>query len=251
MVLRYRVDIDGVAGGPWMGHLLDEIGCIWMTPTGGTVMEQASAAIVSFRDWLRRNGEPGVAEATPDRGKVEVGLVQEVADFGQSGAAVGLFPWDLAPATEEEIRTAVRRLGYARRDLLELVVSLPVEALDWQPPRNQRTIRQNLIHVRNAQGFYITRVFGWDHAAKLLPDPWPEDNLFASMSWVMERVVSAFLAMPEELRSGTFQAEQPSETWTARKMLRRIVEHEREHLEVVRRTAQAWAGEPMDTRPWV
>lgn len=251
MTRKYRIDIDGISGGPWMGHLLHEIGCIWLAPTRGAVMEQAPEAIAAFYAWLRRHGEPGLVEVRPDPTQIVAGHTQEIVSFGQSGAAVGVFPWDLEPVTEQEIHIAVRRLGHARRDLLELVAALPEEALDWAPPGNRRTIRKNLIHLRNAQGFYITRLFGWDRALALLPDPWPEENLFSSLSWVMERVSGAIVAMPEELRTGTFLAEQPSETWTARKMLRRIVEHEREHVEVVRRTAQAWAGEPADTRPWV
>lgn len=252
MALTYRVDIDGAAGGPWMGHRLDEIGCIWLAPTAEAALDLAPEAMAAFNDWLGHHGEPGVAAGTaPDPQQVEAGLVQEVVDFGQSGAAVGLFPWDLAPATADDIRTAVRRLGYARRDVLELVAGLPPQALDWQPPENRRTIRQNLIHVRNAQGFYLTRVFGWDVAATVLPDPWPDESLSASLAWVTTRMVNALVEMPEELRSGTFQAEQPHETWTARKMLRRIVEHEREHLEVMRRTARAFAGERVDTRPWM
>jgi len=238
------VYLDGSPGGHWMGHFLEETGCIWISPAREGAAASAAGEIVEFYSWLRRHGEHSApasqAQVSADV-EVEVQIVeaQEVGSFGQSGAAVGFFGPDREPVTQADILTAVRRLGYARRDLLEAVAGLPEEALDWRPPGGKRTLRANLHHVRNCHGWYLTRVMGWKTAEAVLPEPWPEDT-FESLEWVMRRAVDAVLELPGGLRSGVYRADRPAEDWTARKMLRRFVEHEREHVEVVRRTLGWW-----------
>jgi hypothetical protein len=214
-----------------MGHLLAEPGCIWLAPTPAETVARAPAAIAGFYGWLRQHGEPRMAQ------------------FGQSGGAVGLFAADHIAVNAADIATAVRRLGYARRDLLEAVAELPAEALDWAPPDGKRTIRRNLQHVRDAQGWYLTRVLGREAVETLLPEPWPEET-FASMNWGLQHCTRALLGLPESLRSGIYRAEGSDEDWTPRKMLRRCVEHEREHVEVVRRTIAAWRDGGPVARPW-
>lgn len=233
------VYLDGSRDGHWMGHFLEETGCIWIAPTRELAAAAAAAEISRFQTWLRLHGEAHdrpreAAGSVPDQA-VEIVEAQEVENFGQSGAAVGFFGPDLAPATNDDILTAVRRLGYARRDLLETVAGLPAAALDWKPPGGKRTVRENLYHVRNCHGWYLTRILGRTAVETLLPEPWPEDP-FDSLEWVIRRATEALLALPEGLRQGALRADRPPESWTARKMLRRFVEHEREHVEVVRRT---------------
>ncbi len=275
--MHQLVYLDGAPGGPWMGHALAEVGCIWLGPNQGQVISQAPGAIARFYEWLAKHGErrlsqgraggvgarvragagPNAARpngAGPDGGRpdesrvplvmardvrAQVVEIQEIPGFGQSGAAVGFFSPDMKPVTDEDIATAVRRLGYARRDLLDVVGRLPQPALDWQPPGGKRTIRQNLVHLHNCHAFYLSRVLGREGTEAVLPEPWPQDTL-TCLEWVRERMTAALPELPSNLRSGVFRAEEPAEQWTARKMLRRFVEHELEHLEVVGRTVEAW-----------
>lgn len=232
--MHAMIYLDGETGGRWMGHALAEVGCMWRAESQAEAEALASSAIREFYEWLRRHGEPGVE--VPATLTIEVAAVTEIPNYNHSGAAVGTWETDYMPVTDTDIATAVRRLGYARRDLLELTAGLLPEVLDWAPPGEKRTIRRNLRHVRNCHGWYLTRVLGYDRVAEILPEPWPEEDSFFCLSWVMERAVNALLDLPQELRSGVYHAPQPAEPWTARKMLRRFVEHEREHVEVVRHT---------------
>ncbi|GIP31584.1 hypothetical protein [Paenibacillus sp. J2TS4] len=45
---NFRIDMDGRNSGPWMGHCLSEMGCIWLadTPQGVLPHEREHAAIV-------------------------------------------------------------------------------------------------------------------------------------------------------------------------------------------------------------
>lgn len=222
-----------------MGHALAEMGCVWFGSSQGEVITRAPAAIAGFYEWLKKHDEPGV-EPVPARDvKAEVVEIQEVPGFGKSGSAMGFFAPDAQPVTEEDIAAAVRRLSHARRDLLGVVRGLPPQALDWEPPGRKRTIRRNLVHVCQRQGFYLSRLLGMEGVRAVLPEPWPEDT-FTCLDWVMDQTVAALLDLAPELRVGVVRAEEPAEVWTARKMLRRFVEHELEHLDVVRRTTEAW-----------
>lgn len=240
--MRCTIYLDGAPGGPWMGHLLQETGCMWLGASREDVLSRAPGEIAAFYAWLRAHGEPGVSVPDPAAIGVTVAEAQEIDGFGQSGAAVGFFGPDRRPVTDADIAAAVRRLGYARRDLLELVASIPPAGLDWVPPGGKRTVRQNLTHVRNCHGWYLTRVLGWARVEALLPEPWPEETM-SGMNWVMERAVAALLDLPPDLRGGTYRAERPDEDWAPRKMLRRFVEHEREHVEVVGRTIGWWRAQ--------
>ncbi len=233
-MVTYGVCLDGAHGGPWMGHVLELMGCMWLAQEEAAVAARASRAVSSFLEWLQRHGEANVVPLCPEDIQIEVVDVQQVPGFGKSGAAVGFFDWDLQPAEDADISTAIRRLGYARRDLLELVVGLPPAVLDWQPPNGKRTVRENLLHVRDAQAFYLHRILG-EGVWEVLPKPWPADT-FASLEWVRDRAVATLLELDPCLRGGVFHAEAPREDWTVRKMLRRFVEHELEHVQVIRRT---------------
>jgi predicted RNase H-like HicB family nuclease len=237
--MHFDIYIDGHPETHWMGHALAETGCIWITPTREEVAAAAPEAIAGFCAWLRRHGEPRAAAVQPGEITVAVIETREVPRLGISGAAVGFFEPDREPVTDEAIAVALRRLGYARLDLFEAVSMPSPEALHWRPPGKERTITENLLHMRNAQFFYLDRLFDKAALNALLPPPWPEAT-FESLQWIHAQVQRILLELPERYRAGIFPAREPQEDWTARKMLRRFVEHELEHLAVVRRTAGQW-----------
>ena len=241
-----RVYLDGAPGGPWMGHALDEVGCIWRASKQSEAITKAPQAISRFFLWLAAHDEPqpsgpkpgqavSQAAVAPGDIRAEVVEIEEVPGFGKSGSAVGFFGPDLEPVTDEDIARAIRRLGYARKDLLGLVAGLSAETLDQSPPARKRTIRKNLSHVAQCHAFYLSRVLGDDRTREALPGAGPKDTL-SLLDWTMSRSVEALANLPAELREGVFPAAEPAEDWTARKMLRRFVEHEVEHVEVVRST---------------
>jgi len=103
-----------------MGHALEEVGCIWLGLDPDRVEAEAPVAISRFLGWLRLHGEPGF-DAAASEGEVyaQVAQVQEIDGFGHAGAAVGFFKPDLELVHDGDIATTVRRLGYAKRELLE------------------------------------------------------------------------------------------------------------------------------------
>lgn len=227
-----EIYIEGHPDTHWMAHLLDEPGCIWIAEDKDKLMAQGLGAVDKFMHWLEQNGEP--RRRLHGKSKLEVADIQEIPQLGQSGAAVAIFTPDYNRILKEDIALVIRRLGYARRELLELVTALHVDVMDWQPPGGKRTLRQNLEHICNCQWFYLSRILGMDLQDRVTGSR-PEDTMQA-LHWMQQNITRILLGWPPTLSNGVFKLDKPSEDWTPRKMLRRILEHELEHLWVIRRT---------------
>lgn len=149
---------------------------------------------------------------------------------GTPGDQVARFASDREPPSDEEIEQALRWLTYSRRDLLELFEGLPPEALDRQATAGEWTLRTILQHVAGAEAWYLSRL---DEESPGNPSA----TLEAVRNWAVVRLRQ--ITGLERRRVNVHRGEE----WTARKVLRRFLEHEQEHLaqlrELVKRHHQA------------
>jgi len=233
---RYRVYLEIAPGGLTMAHLPDLPGFLVRAPSPGQALEQVPEAVRSYYAWLRGHGE-----ATPveEEKAIEIEVAGESSGFGpfESGDAAALFPPDQAAISPEEMEHLFRRMGYSRADLLELVRDLPDGVRDWRPDPHTRTIRQVLRHVGNAEEWYVSRIVSPD----TLPAEWEHDEAMPILEFLeMERctAVERLRGLSQAERSEVFHltrwTQHPEEPWTARKVLRRFLEHEREHSDEIR-----------------
>jgi len=171
-------------------------------------------------------------------------------DFG-SGDDVGFYIPDLVPVSPDEVERYLRIAGWAHEELLRLLEPMGDEVLDWKRDERTRTIREIALHVVRANLWYMTRVIddpteagmpevisGADHAV----DASPEAVLDAiKVTWEAFRRFARGLAHDRRTRVvvPTWYASIP-ERWTARKMLRRSIEHCREHTRSVEQVLSAW-----------
>jgi predicted RNase H-like HicB family nuclease len=138
-----------------------------------------------------------------------------------SGSRGGLLPTDLIPVEADELAEHLRRIKYSRRDLLEVMARIPAELLAARPSPKQWTIRETLQHVAAAEQFYLSRLF---RLARFQPQPTPLDRLRTVRD-------AAYRLLPNcDLRRANRTVRKFSEPWTLRKVLRRFLDHEREHL---------------------
>jgi uncharacterized damage-inducible protein DinB len=130
-----------------------------------------------------------------------------------------------------------RLMAYARADLLDYLHDLSSDVLDWQPDPQSFSIRRLPRHIGNAEEWYVSRIV----TPETLPPEWEHDEDMSILDFLeMER--STAVARPRELteeeRSSVFYptrwTQHPEEPWTARKTLRRFLEHEREHSAQIR-----------------
>ena len=124
--------------------------------------------------------------------------------------------------------------------MLNLVSGLGNEILDWQPPGKPRTIRNTLKHIGFVEWWYITRL------DVELPTKFPK-NVFNLLNYTRKIVVDYLQNFPKEKRSGVFQPKRDvgrraktCNLWTARKVLRRLVDHERLHTKYIEKVLQMY-----------
>lgn len=232
---RYSAYLETADDGMCMAHVAELPGCFVRAPEQEAALRLLPMAIADYYDWLRRHGEPAPLPAEP----VEVEVAGESPGWGpfDPGDTAALFPPDREPTTLEEMERYFRLMAHNRTDLLALVQEPTDDLLDWRPDPEAYNLRRVLRHIGNADQWYVSRIV----PPETLPAEWEEDEdlpPFEFLEMARRTAVARLRRLTEEERSGVFYptvwTDHPEEPWTARKVLRRTLEHEREHTEQAR-----------------
>jgi predicted RNase H-like HicB family nuclease/uncharacterized damage-inducible protein DinB len=236
----YSAYLEIAADGTCLAHVLALPGCTVRASTREEALRRLPEAIREYHAWLARHGEKGpLLEES-----MHVEVAGESVGFGpfDPGDAAALFPPDQRPVSVHALDRHLRLMEYSRADLLALVQELPDDVLDWQRVPQEMTIRRVLRHVGNAEEWYVSRIVPLD----TLPPEWDQDHTLPLLEFLeMERrtAVNRLRQLSAAERSAISYpdtwTEHPDEPWTARKALRRFLEHEREHTAQVRRILDA------------
>ncbi|MBN1485048.1 MAG: DinB family protein [Chloroflexia bacterium] len=233
---RYFAYLEGVEGGPWMAHVLDLPGCFVRADRRDTALVRLAQSVRDCMSWLRRHGETVPPEGEP----IQIELAEEHTGIGPfaSGDAAALFRPEGLSIDPEGMEVLFRLLEHSRADLLALVRDLSDHVLDWRPDLHSRSVRRILRHVGNAEEWYVSRLV----LPENLPAEWNTDEelpIFDFLDMERRTAVECLRRLDERGRSKIFFSdcwtEHPEEAWSARKVLRRFLEHEREHLVEIRR----------------
>jgi len=211
-------------------------GCWVFGRSPESALAKVRTAIAEWFDWLERHGERFPAEARDF--EIEVAEVLRVSyNPVEAGKPEPLFWSEIAPITRKDIVWTLKLMEYSREDLLGLVSNLPHEVLDWLPPGKPRTIRNCLRHIAYVEPWYITRL------DVELPISYPR-NVFKMLNQTRKVVVDYLKNMPRDKMRGIFQPKRDKSPicnlWTARKILRRLVDHERLHTRYIAKVLQAY-----------
>lgn len=209
-----------------MVHVTDLLGCIANGPTTEIALDRTEGAIRDFLRFLQRYGDP----VDPDE-PIETLIAEHVMDgvfLGQGDPSI-VFPVDLEPLSEAEGETLMRRLGWMHQEVVELVGGLSEEEREQKPAKG-RSIEHILEHVLGSEVAYMA-AFG------RLP------GLPAPGSIVTKREIDDLLEWMWHVREAEFErlrALNPTEraepfihwkyTRSAHKVMRRMLEHQWEHL---------------------
>jgi predicted RNase H-like HicB family nuclease len=210
-----------------MVHVLDLLGCVAVGPTTDEALAATPDAIRAYRRFLFRNGE-AVDAGEP----IELRIAEHVTEGGWlgNGSPYLAFGPDFRPVADEEIETYVARLGWLCDELASWTTVQTDVRLDATPGTGGRTARQILLHVLGAQGAYLAPALGSapgfgriSGAAERGEIPLAE-ALRRAAALGGERIRAT---TPEE-RSRV--RELPAGPRTLRKAIRRMLEHDWEHL---------------------
>jgi predicted RNase H-like HicB family nuclease/uncharacterized damage-inducible protein DinB len=119
-----------------------------------------------------------------------------------------------------EMEMLFRWLAISRQELMDLVKGLPAEAFDWKLDDDTVSIREILCRLAEADLWYTDRLKRWPEA--------PLFRLAAARGVALERL----RALTEAERANVTVYE--GDEWTPRKIMRRMLEHEREGIAQIR-----------------
>lgn len=219
--MRYAAYMQTKRNGHTMIHVLDLPGCIAQGNTPEEAENRLAQAIAEYLAWLREHGEPTPSEDEP----IAFDIVGRNPSTVTTGL-IGFYESERAPVTEDEIGRFIRLMDHSRDTLLRLVRGVPDLILDARPRPRVRTIREILRHIANAEHWYLTRIW---HDVPRLP---PRRDVFDRLALVRELAVQRLCSMTAEDRGKVMTAED-GELWSARKIFRRFLEHEREHIDEI------------------
>ena len=216
----------------------DYPGCWVYSKNEKSAMNDVKTAIIEWTDWMKRHGES--VQDISDKVNVEVAEMLRVDyDPSESGKPEPLFWSEVSPITREDIDTTIRLMEYSRNDLKSIIKTIPEEYMDRRPPVRLRPIRNCLIHIAHAESWYITRL------NIELPEGTPND-VTELLNYSRGIVIEKLHNLPDRKMKGVFQPRKyrspVCNLWTARKVLRRIVDHERLHTKDIKRVLELEKG---------
>jgi len=206
-----------------MVHVLQLLGCTTNGPTTEEALDRTPQAIHAFHRFLERHGQP-----VENDGLVELVVAEHVTEgiwLGNGDPSI-IFEPDLEPVGETEMEQFIGRLAGMGQEVAQLVSPLSQSQREEMPARG-RPIETILAHVLESEVAYM-QAFG---RLEGLPGNIVEKRQGELLAWTEQVRRHEF----EKLRS--LSAAQRSESFifwkhkrTARKILRRMLEHQWEHL---------------------
>jgi hypothetical protein len=227
-----KIGLENQAGQRSTAIALDHPGLFCYGTDGATALAHVPGAVTAYKEWLDRHSTESWLR---DLGNFDVRLVEtfqvqviddnyELADEGYEVSAWFLHDWK--PLIRLEVQHAQKLLEWGRMDLLETVKPLNDTQLDREFPNERWSIRGILSHVANAEWWYLTRLDLTNIERKELPE-----DAFERLRVVRELLVKT-LPMLEGMEKVVGKS---GELWSSRKIVRRAVWHELDHVEHIRK----------------
>ncbi len=201
--------------GTFTAHVLELPGC---NARGGTREDAVEKVKHSFRDYLALLRSRGMSvdhlrETDVDRFEVK------------DPPSRGIFPEDFRQMDEHEMRDFLRQMEASRSALLAQLRGLSAEQLEKQPTPSMWSVRGALEHIMETEVALLSKL-----------ERWP-DREFATLQAVHRLTFQRFTVMDPADTAMDHTIE--GRRWSTRTVMRRILEHEYEHLGHIREIVAA------------
>jgi predicted RNase H-like HicB family nuclease len=218
--MRYAVGVETEDDGRTLAHVLDLPGCFSRGATPQEALDRLFRAIPAYWQWLR---DHGAAAPPPELVEpVMLGVVELVRGSAPVAAQdkSALFEMEAAPATAAQVALCLDRLAFSRADLRDLLTGL--DPADWTTPRPDGPPVAARVAALAAAEFWTVERLG------LLPPLPPSTDLLAALQAARGVVVARLSSLTPEECATVYIVD--TERWTVRKVLRRLLEQEFEHV---------------------
>lgn len=228
--MLYHVGVEDVEPNHWIAWVLELPGCYSSARNQMEAIAGAPTRIKAFFDWrAQHRRDPNRALRAMPQIKVVESLRAFPSPENPEYLINAFFADDQRPLSAEEVENALELAEYAHRDLMDVVHQLSLEWLDTSLgiPRFE-SINDILRHVGGSEWWYFERL-GMAFDGDELPI-----NPFARL----EKVRANTRARLPELVGDARVVEREGEKWSARKVVRRMLWHERDHTQHIAKLLQ-------------
>jgi predicted RNase H-like HicB family nuclease len=227
MIFRVGIEYNN-EGYRSIAWVLEHPGCYAYGKDGDSALEALSAALQAYIDWIAKHKSKSwlvvdkiefrIEDTWTDYGINEAFDRDEKSDFYMVDA---WFQHDWKPLTAADIERGLKLLSWSREDVLATVAGLGQEKLDRTYPNERWSIAGILKHIGGAECWYLDRL-GLSLPREQIPGE-PFDRLKVSRARLNEMLPTL------EGMKQVFGVD--GEFWSPRKVLRRALWHEKDHVE--------------------
>jgi hypothetical protein len=211
---------------------LDFPGCYAYGKNADEALEHAPAAIRAYSHWIGQYGESWVPKENIELDVAEVWnnyhineQFERIPPNDNAYLVDSWFQHDWKPLSADDIEHALNLLAWTRADLLKAIEQLSPEKLDQTYPNERWSINGILKHIGGAEWWYMDR----------LGRAFPQSDVPKAPQERLEKVRATFVELLPKLEGVKQVVGVEGEFWSPRKVLRRALWHERDHIEHIRK----------------
>jgi hypothetical protein len=226
----FQIGLENNTEGRSQAWVLGHPGCFAYGVDGSSALKAVPQAIMDYREWIASHTSASWLAGTDADYRLEETwecyTINDEYELAQEGYEVNAwFRHDWLPLSAEEIERSLLLLSWERIDLLNMVSALSPEILTRTYPGERWSIAGILNHIGGAEWWYQERL-GLAFPRLDVPDD-PFQRL--------EKVRSNLVRVLPGLAGSTQVVGLSGEFWSPRKLLRRAVWHEADHIAHIRK----------------
>ena len=207
--------------GNWVAHVPDLPGCFNTHKERETAISGVVKAVESYVEWANNHG----LRISGLSGPMIVAEVARAWIYEQDYEVNAFFASDRPPLADGEVQELETILRAARQDLETELEGISDEAATTELPGEKWSIMGVLDHVASAEHWYLDRMGLALSTSELPADP------RARLIKVRDHTLASLPALAARKGVVTLSGE----IWTARKVMRRTLWHERDHTQHIRK----------------
>jgi len=231
--MRIRIAIEDGAENRAQAWALDYPGCFSYGADTSEAILTFPMALISYAAWVKKNA--GQGSWMPVLGNFDIQLVDtwkvytindqfDLADEGYEVSA--WFRDDWRPLTDEDVEHGLQILAWSRADLLATVQGLTPAQLDEDHPGERWSIAGILKHIASAEWWLLDRL-----GKAAIQRAEVKQAPFERLTQIRPLLTDALTS----LVGSSMVVGVDGEFWSPRKLLRRAVWHELDHIQHIRK----------------